>query len=155
MQSVALPTDCNGVIDERPVTLGWVHRDYRRGNSCRTDGRITAIGNWEYAHADDLPALDIVIFLLAVRMRSGRKELGHVVRDVLASPGWTESDARLVALSHDGQPSATIGIDTVMVLDWLRQVASMIAQRSRVAEHGLCMHVRVHTELDALDQRSR
>ena len=138
-------------LEGQAITLSWVHGDYWPGNILAgPDGRLTAIVDWEYAHPDDLSLLDIVNFFITVRMSFRRQEFGHVVADLVANATWTEAEAQLVALAQNGQVSGTIGIEAMVLLCWLRHVASMITRRSAFAKHSLWMHANVHTVLDSL-----
>jgi aminoglycoside phosphotransferase (APT) family kinase protein len=140
-------------LEARPITLSWVHGDYCPGNILTgPDGHISAIVDWEFAHPEDLPSLDVVFLMLTARMWARRQEFGRVVSDLVTDPTWTGSEAQLFASAHDARMGAAIGTDTLVLLCWLRHAASKFTRRSGFAEHGLWMHANVHTVLDAFAQ---
>ena len=106
--------------------------------------------DWEFAQPDDFPSLDLVTLLLTVRMRVRHQELGRVVRNLVADPRWSESEAPLVAAAPDADTCAEIGIKRVVLLCWLRHTACMSTRASRYASSGLWLHTNIHHVLDDL-----
>jgi aminoglycoside phosphotransferase (APT) family kinase protein len=152
----ALSDQLHTTLEDQPVTLSWVHGDYAPNNILTgPDGQISGIVDWEFAHPEDFPSLDIVTLLLTARMFTRRQELGRVVCDLLATPTWTDSEAPLVAGAHDARACAAIGTASVVLLCWLRHVNWMLTRCTRYADSGLWIHANVLTVLDALGQGAR
>ena len=138
-------------LEGKPIVVSWVHGDYGPGNILTAhNGRVSGIVDWEFAQPDDFPSLDIVTLLLTVRMSVRRQELGRVVRDLVANPSWSDSEAALVAAAPDADTCADIGIKHVVLLCWLRHTAWMITRASRYASSGLWLHTNIHHVLDDL-----
>jgi aminoglycoside phosphotransferase len=151
-----LSDQLTATLEDQPMTLSWVHGDYAPNNILtEPDGQISGIVDWEFAHPEDFPSLDIVTLLLTARMSIRRQELGRVVCDLIAAPTWTHSEAQLVAGAHDAHACAAIGTETVVLLCWLRHVAWMITRCTRYADNGLWIHANIHTVLDTLGQAAR
>jgi len=145
-----LSESLRATLEDQPIILSWVHGDYAPGNILTSpDGHISGIVDWEHAHAEDLPSLDVITLLLTTRMVVRRQELGRVVCDLVAASAWTDAEAQLVAAAHDAQPCAALGTETVVLLCWLRHVATTIA-RFGFADNGLWMWANIHSVLDAL-----
>ncbi len=141
-------------LEGQPITVGWTHGDYGPGNILMgPDREVTGIIDWEFAQPADFPSLDIVTLLLTVRMYVHGQELGRVVRDLLGSPHWGETESARVAAAPDAATWQAIGIDRVILLCWLRHTASMIERCSRYGTSGLWLHTNIHTVLDALRDR--
>ena len=146
-----LAVELHDALEGKPIVVSWVHGDYGPGNILTAEnGRVSGIVDWEFAQPDDFPSLDVVTLLLTVRMCVRRQELGRVVRDLVANPAWSESEAALVAASPDADTCAEIGIKRVVLLCWLRHTAWMITRASRYASSGLWLHTNIHHVLDDL-----
>jgi hypothetical protein len=149
-----LTAELCGALEGRQITVSWVHGDYGPGNIL-TDAawQISGIVDWEFAQPEDFPSLDIVTLLLTTRMYVRRQELGRVVCDLVLNPEWSSSEAALAAAAPDAETCASIGIDRVVLLCWLRHTAWMITRCSRYAASGLWLHTNIHTVLDSLSDR--
>ena len=151
-----LSEELHATLEDRPMTLSWVHGDYAPNNILiGRDGQISGIVDWEFAHPEDFPSLDIVTLLLTARMTTRRQELGRVVCDLIAAPTWTHGEAQIVADAHDAHAWAAIGTETVVLLCWLRHVSWMITRCTRYAGNGLWIRANIHTVLELLGQPDR
>ena len=151
-----LADDLRAILEDQPITLSWVHGDYAPNNILSgPDGEVSGIVDWEFGHPEDFPSLDIVTLLLTARMSVRRHELGRVVCDLLADPTWTPGEAEIVAAARDARVCAAIGNETIVVLCWLRHVASMLTRCTRYADNGLWMHANVYAVLNSIPPRSR
>jgi hypothetical protein len=158
-RSLALLDEISGrlreALEARPIVLSRVHGDYWLGNVlCRPDGKISGIVDWEFAHPDDLPSLDVVRLLVSVRMWTRRQEFGRVVSDLIADPTWTAGEAQVFASPDDPRIGRPLGIGTQVLLCWLRHTASLFAQNSGYADRGLWMHTNVHAVCAAFARAS-
>jgi aminoglycoside phosphotransferase len=151
-----LADDLRAILDDQPITLSWVHGDYAPNNILSgPDGEVSGIVDWEFGHPEDFPSLDVVTLLLTARMSVRRQELGRVVCDLLADPTWTPGEAEIVAAARDARARSAIGNETIVVLCWLRHVASMLTRCTRYADNGLWMHANVYAVLNSIPPSSR
>ncbi|HEY6460203.1 MAG TPA: aminoglycoside phosphotransferase family protein [Polyangiaceae bacterium] len=135
-------------LEGQTLALSWAHGDFAPGNILAdADGRITGILDWEFAHPQGLPALDIVFFLLTARVYARRQELGRVVRDlVVPKPVWSPAEAELIAATA----GASIGFERLALLSWLHHAAQMITRCTRYVDSGLWIHSNIRVVLDSL-----
>ena len=145
-------------LEGRQIAVSWVHGDFHPGNILSGhDGRITGIIDWESAHADGFPSLDLVTLLITVRMEVRRQEIGPVVCDLLGAEPFTEGEARVVASAPDSATWAAIGTDQLILMCWLRHVAeqaairrSMVMFNRRYTLANLWVYTNVRGVLDTL-----
>ena len=151
-----LADELRASLEDQPITLSWVHGDYAPNNILSgSDGQVSGIVDWEFGYPEDFPSLDVVTLLLTARMSIRRQELGRVVCELVAGPTWTPDEAEIVAAAHDARACAAIGTETVVVLCWLRHVASMLTRCTRYADNGLWMHANVYDVLNSIPPRPR
>ena len=138
----ALP--CGDVVDRlvkalhsdlagRTVTLGMTHGDFSAGNILADDeARVTGIVDWGDARERDLPALDIAFWLLTVPGHERTRGFGRQVADRLGrEQAWTPAERRaLGSVAEDGLADG----NTLLLLTWLRHVASNLGKSARYAE---------------------
>jgi hypothetical protein len=138
----ALP--CSDVVDRlaqalhsdlagRTVTLGMTHGDFSAGNILANGaGRVTGIVDWGDARERDLPALDIAFWLLTVPGYGRTPVFGRQIADRLDRKlAWTPSERR--ALGSVADDDLADG-RTLLLLAWLRHVASNLGKSNRYAE---------------------
>jgi hypothetical protein len=122
----------------REVATCVVHGDYWSGNLlATTDGSaITGIVDWDQGSSAEVPWQDILHLLLYERRVSQRQEFGDVVRAALEEPRWTPAEE---AVLRTGSWATThqVGMDTYILLCWLRHVAANIVQQLGHQEHGM------------------
>jgi aminoglycoside phosphotransferase len=123
----------------RTVTLGMTHGDFTAGNVLAdNDARVTGIVDWGDAREDDLPALDIAFWLLTV---PGQGRIGGLGRWVAArldrEQCWTPAERR--ALATVAEDELTDG-NTLLLLAWLRHIASNLEKSDTYAESPLWSH---------------
>jgi aminoglycoside phosphotransferase (APT) family kinase protein len=135
-------------LEGQTLALSWVHGDFAPGNILAdADGRITGVLDWEFAHPQGLPALDVVFFLLTARVYARRQELGRVIRDLIApNPVWSPAEAELIAATG----GASIGVERLVLLSWLHHAAQMITRCTRYIDSGLWIHSNIRVVLDSL-----
>jgi len=135
----------------RTLTLGWTHGDYHRGNLLASAaGQVTGIVDWGEAGDQDLPILDVAFWLLATPGPGQPREFGRRVAARLASGQfWTPAERHLLS----GMTDADMAFGpTLLLLVWLRHVASNLAKSERYAGSPLWLRWNV---LSVLRQVSR
>jgi aminoglycoside phosphotransferase len=117
----------------RTVTLGTTHGDFSAGNILADgDGQVTGVVDWGDARERDLPALDIAFWLLTVPGYGRTPDFGRQIADRLEREmAWTPSERR--ALSSVTGDDLADG-RTLLLLAWLRHVASNLGKSTRYAE---------------------
>jgi hypothetical protein len=134
-------------LEGQSLELSWAHGDFAPGNILAdADGQITGIIDWEFAHPQGLPALDVVFFLLTSRVYARRQELGRVVRELVTRPSLSPVEAEMVAAT-DG---ASIGVERLALLCWLHHASQMITRCTRYVDSGLWIHSNIRAVLDSL-----
>ena len=120
----------------RELTLGWAHGDFHPGNIMfSADRRVTGIVDWGEAREHDLPALDIAFWLLTMPEHGRSRGLGGRVADRLSDGlPWTPSEECVLADTTAGD---LIDGRTLLLLAWLRHVASNLAKSAQYAESPL------------------
>jgi hypothetical protein len=112
------------------LTIARVHGNLWPGNvvcAPRTT-TVTGIVNWEWS-GWDLPGVDVMHLLLTSTAAVEGRELGAVVRDVLAADRLAPPDAGLLA----GVPGAgELSVRSTVLLAWLRHVRRRIERDAGV-----------------------
>lgn len=127
-----LRTDLAG----RLLTLGWTHGDFHPGNVLASaDGRVTGIVDWGEAREQDLPVLDLAFWLLTVPAPGQPREFGKRIAARLSRERfWTPAESRLLGGATNGGLAAG---RTLLLLAWLRHVASNLGKSDRYASSPL------------------
>jgi O-antigen/teichoic acid export membrane protein len=121
----------------RQVSAGWIHGDYVPGNVLLdpVSGAISGIVDWELAASPHLPAVDLMQLILAARVLSSGREFGEIV--TLALEGdWSDQERAVldpVREAFGGEPP----LRALVLLTWLRHVASMLTKSGGYDEHWL------------------
>lgn len=138
-------------FDDVDLALGWTHGDYWLGNVlCAPGGAVTGIVDWEYSRTDDVTALDVVNFLLTLRMWDRRQELGAVVVQLLADERWSLEETELLERSVAPRVDREVGIANIVLATWLRHMTDMLERRPDFGTHPLWMRRNVQTVLAAV-----
>ncbi len=135
-------------FDDVDVALGRTHGDYWHGNIlCTPGGHVTGIVDWEYSRADDVTALDVMNFLVTLRMRERREEYGTVVVNMLTDESWSDGEEELLERSAGPRVDREVGVANVALATWLRHVTDMLERRPDFGTHRLWMRRNVHAVL--------
>ncbi|MBI5564481.1 MAG: phosphotransferase [Chloroflexi bacterium] len=123
----------------RRVSVSWIHGDYMPGNILATaDGaRLTGIVDWDLAAAGELPQLDLMHFLLSMRMLVENREMGDVVRELLTREKWTTQELDILIEAQAALPGEVVETRTLILLSWLRHIARNLTKSDRYAGNWL------------------
>jgi aminoglycoside phosphotransferase len=114
----------------RWVTLGWTHGDFHAGNVLSdANGRVSGIVDWSQGREQDLLALDLTFWLLTVPVRGQPPAFGARVAAAMGQR-WTPAEGRLISTVTEGDP---LGKQALLLLTWLRHVASNLTKSDRYA----------------------
>jgi O-antigen/teichoic acid export membrane protein len=119
----------------RPVTLGWTHGDFYPGNVLADTAGVSGIISWSQARAADLVALDLVFWLLTMPGRQQPRSFGARVAAGL-NRSWTAEESRLIGPVTD----LPVSRRTLVLLAWLRHVASNLEKSDRYESSALWAH---------------
>lgn len=104
------------------VRLGWTHGAFYPGNLLVAGGRVSGIVEWAEAREQDLPALDLVHWLLTVQPT--RSELGaQVTARLIHRPCWSPREKAVLGTE--------LPCRTLLLLGWLRQVSTDLCKSQR------------------------
>ncbi|HSD82331.1 MAG TPA: phosphotransferase, partial [Anaerolineae bacterium] len=117
-----LAAELQSSLAGRTVSVSWIHGDYMPGNVLVTaDGaQLTGIIDWDLAAPEELPQLDLIHFLLSVRMLAAKHEMGDVVRELLTLEKWTTSELDILIEAQAALPGEVIETRVLILLSWLR-----------------------------------
>lgn len=134
------------------VPVGWIHGDFGPGNLLVSpDGKVvTGVVDWGLASPADLPFLDLVHMLLSTRMYMQRRELGDIIRRLLDRGDWTEEEIGLLESEQKMFSSQTLDMRSLLLLAWLRHVASNLSKSPHYAHNWLWINQNVKGVLAAL-----
>jgi O-antigen/teichoic acid export membrane protein len=122
-----LRTALRDALEGRSVFVSWIHGDYTPSNIlCSADGsEVHGIVDWELASPLALPDLDLCHLALTTRMIVEQRELGDVVRDMLAGG----DDGILTELP----PSTCTHLSgsPLVLLTWLHHTAANLGKSAR------------------------
>ncbi|HOG47321.1 MAG TPA: phosphotransferase [Anaerolineae bacterium] len=141
-----------GELAGRSLCAGWTHGDLWAGNLLATgNGReITGIIDWDRAQPTNLPQLDLAHLLLSTRMIVQRRELGEVVVAFLGGEVWLPQEQALIDESCAALGSAAVEPQALVLLCWLQQAASNLAQSARYAGHRIWLSRNIEAVLQCL-----
>ncbi|HEX2979621.1 MAG TPA: phosphotransferase, partial [Anaerolineaceae bacterium] len=143
-----LYTQLNG----RRMPVSWVHGDYAPGNILvSAEGeKVFGIVDWDLASAEDIPMLDIIHMLLATRILLEKRELGHVIRELLNKESWTKEEGELIERMQQELPGDPLDLRSLVLLSWLRHISANLTKSSRFANHTLWVTKNVEVVLGNL-----
>jgi hypothetical protein len=91
-----------------------------------------------------LPQLDLALLLLSTRVLVQRRELGDVIRDLLKSDRWEPHEQTLLDEAYSASPSDSIEMRPLVLLTWLRHVASNLSKSSYYVKHRLWINKNIN-----------
>jgi Ser/Thr protein kinase RdoA (MazF antagonist)/O-antigen/teichoic acid export membrane protein len=139
-------------LSGKTVPVSWIHGDYTPGNILVTpDGsKVTGIVDWDLA-AEDLPMIDLVQLLLATRLEVRKRELGDIIRGLLREEDtWTAEEKQLLEKAQTRLLGDPLDMRTLLLLTWLRHVASTLSKSKRYTRNWLWVTKNVEMVLGSL-----
>lgn len=130
------------------VTVARVHGNLWLGNvlCSPSDDRVTGIVNWERSRTD-LPVVELMHLVCTTRASVERRELGAVVRDVIAAGDLRPHEAALVQTA----PGATeVSPRTAVLLMWLRHVQGYAQRAAGTRPSDVWLSHNVHQVLESV-----
>lgn len=136
----------------KSVITGWSHGDFAPCNILVSEdgAAITGIVDWEQSLTADLPLLDIVFLLLAVRSQLEAKEFGKVVTELLVAGQWHDAEASLLQRAQLYVKGEKLDHRTLILLVWLRHVSMTVDKSERYRNHPIWRRNNVDQVLSAL-----
>jgi aminoglycoside phosphotransferase (APT) family kinase protein len=134
----------------RPVEESWIHGDYWLGNLLVRDGALAGIVDWGQAEQDALPALDMLHLVLTARVLSHDQPFGATVLTALADPEWSEAESVVLRPWTTGPSGSRPSLRTLILLAWLRHVASNARKSYRYRRSELWMGQNVDEVLESI-----
>ncbi len=130
------------------VTAGFVHGNLWLGNVvwCPDDARVTGLINWERSRVD-LPVLELVHLVCTTRALVEHRELGAVVRDVLAEGGFRAPEAELIRAAPGADE---LSARTAVLLMWLRHVHGYTRHSAGTRPSDVWVSHNVHQVLESV-----
>ena len=137
-------------IAGRTLPVCLIHGDYWPANILvATDSlRITGIVDWDQAHDDDLPFLDLINLLLSTRILTQNRELGEILQELLSEPSWTADE--LAVLEHSSFLGGETDLRDMLLLYWLRHTAANLKKSARYARHPVWVVKNIETILHSI-----
>lgn len=129
------------------VTAARVHGNLWLGNVvCSATGAVTGILNWERSRID-LPAVEMLHLICTTRALVEHRELGAVVRDVLAAGGVRDGEAELIRAAPG---AGELSMRTAVLLMWLRHVHAYTRHRDGPRPSHVWVSHNVHQVLESV-----
>jgi O-antigen/teichoic acid export membrane protein len=129
------------------VTAGLVHGNLWLGNVRATpEGRVTSLVHWERSRLD-LPVLDLLHLVCTTRAEVEHRELGAVVRDVIAGAGLRDDEQALVGMAPG---AGELSPRTAVLLMWLRHVQGYARHFEGSRPSHVWMSHNVHEVLESV-----
>jgi aminoglycoside phosphotransferase len=145
-----LAAETAALLDGATVRVGWTHGDFWLGNVLVDDEcTVTGIVDWDCAADAYPPHLDLLHLLLYGRSIRRRRPFGHIVRTAIDSPGWSESEAQVLAAYGDDY-FTNGGSRAAVTLTWLRHVTQNLSQFPYYARAPLWVRRNVDAVLEAV-----
>lgn len=134
-------------LEGTTVTAGLVHGNLWLGNVRATpEGRTTGLEHWERSRLD-LPVLDLLHLVCTTRAEVEHRELGAVVRDVIAGGGLRDDEQALVAMAPG---AGELSPRTAVLLMWLRHVQGYARHFEGSRPSHVWMSHNVHAVLESV-----
>jgi aminoglycoside phosphotransferase (APT) family kinase protein len=114
----------------RSVAVGWVHGDFWPGNVIFDPDTLSVRGiiDWEWAGPRELPAHDVCYLVIQARMLATGRELGAVIRALVEGAPWEPAERKLLEEGGVLEPGQERVERELLLLVWLRHVASNLIQ---------------------------
>ncbi|MGH2719888.1 MAG: phosphotransferase [Actinomycetota bacterium] len=135
-----IAAECRSALEGRPVRSSWVHGNYTPSNVLLDPETtsVTGVIDWDWAAPGDLGVLDAVHLVVSAIGDTSARELGDVVVPGLRGQDWAGEFHDLVTASvATTLPGAEVPDRVLLLLFWLRHVASNLTQQPRYYRRNL------------------
>jgi O-antigen/teichoic acid export membrane protein len=147
MSLARLQDELRRELEGATVTAAFVHGNLWLGNVRATpDGVVTGLVHWERSRLD-LPVLDLLHLVCTTRGQVEHRELGAVVRDVIASKGLRDDEQALVGMAPGADELSS---RTAVLLMWLRHVQGYARHFEGSRPSHVWMSHNVHQVLESV-----
>jgi len=132
-----LQMELTATLTGRTVAVSWIHGDFTPGNILLDPAQqtITGLIDWELAAPNELPQLDLLQFFITTRMIRQQCEYGDVIRALLTAQAWQDQERLLLATAQKALPGANLADRTLLLLCWLRHIATSVTKAEQYAHH--------------------
>ncbi len=140
---------CVAGLSDRVGWRSWTHGDYWAGNVLiNADGtKVTGILDWDGANRAGLASVDVMHYLLAARVSTTGKPIGHCVRQLLGGAPLTEFEADMLAPTRSLDGTSGPDLATLVRLAWLGHVVNNVEKAARYRHHRLWVHSNIESVL--------
>jgi O-antigen/teichoic acid export membrane protein len=147
MSLARLQDELRRELEGATVTAALVHGNLWLGNVRATaDGAVTGLRHWERSRLD-LPVLDLLHLVCTTRSAVEHRELGAVVRDVIAGNGLRDDEQALVGMAPG---AGELSSRTQVLLMWLRHVQGYARHFEGSRPSHVWMSHNVHQVLESV-----
>jgi O-antigen/teichoic acid export membrane protein len=147
MSLAKLQDELRRELEGATVTAALVHGNLWLGNVRSTsDGAVTGLEHWERSRLD-LPVLDLLHLVCTTRGQVEHRELGAVVRDVIARKGLRDDEQALVGMAPGADE---LSPRTAVLLMWLRHVQGYARHFEGSRPSHVWMSHNVHQVLESV-----
>ncbi len=140
------------VLAGHTLSVCWIHGDFWPGNLLvsANDLTLTGIVDWDMASPNDLLRHDLFHLILYTRALVERRDLGDIVRNLLAKEDWTFHERALLETAGPALSDNDIGDRAMILLYWLRHIQSNLDQSAGYSRHWLWIAKNVDNVLKCL-----
>lgn len=128
-EELALEGTFAGALMGRELTLSWIHGDLSTGNVLMDQNTICGLVDWENAHTERPPMIDLVHLYLTATAEATRSSIGARTIELLESPEGLAEWLRAVSPATPGADE--LDSTTAILLGWLTHVDNNLSKSER------------------------
>lgn len=139
-------------LEGKQAVVSWIHGDYSPENILLgSDGKtVTGIVDWDQAAQYELPELDLIQLILAMRMQQKRREMGDVLRSLLGGDLLSPVEQEIIDRSVSSLQRDRLDLRTLLLLTWLRHVTANLTKSTRYAGNWIWRTKNVEAVFDQI-----